>query len=236
MFVPMRHTFYQQLYEVEFQRRDHLQSAVGTPLSVLVLAGTGLVLLAQKFRADDRLLRVVFWSSYAVAVAAFVVTVYMLIRSFHGYVYERIPFPSQIRDYHEGLKAHHAARGTPGLAEEEFDLYLTGQLIEAGDRNAVNNGNRSEYLHRSNRALILSLCALVTCAVPHVIAVRSARPEPQLIRIVSGSTQMPDRETPPAAPAPAAVIPPKPVPPPNIEIRTGMKLPSTSPAYDRGKR
>ena len=87
----MKHAFYQQLYEAEFQRRDHLQSAVGTPFSVLVLVGTGLVLLAQKFRTPDTLLQTLFWVSYATAVVAFAVTVYMLIRSFHGYVYERFP-------------------------------------------------------------------------------------------------------------------------------------------------
>jgi hypothetical protein len=232
----MRHAFYQQFYESEFQRRDHLQSAVGTPLSILVLVGTGLVLLAQKFRTDDRLLQIVFWSSYVMAVAAFVVTVYMLIRSFHGYDYRRIPYPSQILAYHQELKDHFAAVGKPGLAEEEFDLYLRGQYIEAGDRNAVNNGNRGAYLHRSNRALVLSLCALVMCAVPHVITVRQAKPEPEQIQIVSGSMQMPDHEKTPPVPAPPAVVPPKPVPPPNIDIRPGMKLPSTYPGFDLQKK
>jgi hypothetical protein len=156
MFVPMRHTFYQQLYEVEFQRRDHLQSAVGTPLSVLVLVGTGLVLLAQKFRTDDRLLQFVFWMSYAVAAVAFVVTVHKLIRSFHGYVYRRIPYPSQILAYYQELKAHYQAAGTPGLADEEFDVYLRGQYIEAGDRNSVLNVNRAAFLNQGNRA---SSCA-----------------------------------------------------------------------------
>jgi hypothetical protein len=227
MFMPMRHTFYQQLYEIEFQRRDHLQSAVGTPLSVLVLVGTGLVLLAQKFRTGDRLLHVVFWSSYAIAGAAFVVTVYMLIRSFHGHVYRRIPHPSQIFAYYEGLKAHYGAMGKPGLAEEEFDVYLRGQYIEAGDRNSVLNMNRAAYLHQGNRALILCLCALVGCAVPHVVAVRGAKPEAQLFQLVNGSrTDMHDREKMPAVPV---VIPPKPVPPPNIDIRTGTKLPDTYP-------
>lgn len=222
----MRHAFYQQLYEAEFQRRDHLQSAVGTPLSVLVLVGTGLVLLAQKFRTDERLLQVVFWSSYTAALVAFVVTVYMLIRSFHGYVYRRIPYPSQILAYHEELKAHHTAAGKPGLAEEEFDIYLRGQYIEAGDRNSVLNVNRTAYLNLGNRALILCLCALVVCAVPYVIAVRQAKPEPQLFQFVNGSRTMPDREKPSPAPG---VIPPKPLPPPNIDIRTGAKLPSTYP-------
>jgi hypothetical protein len=234
MFMAMKHAFYQQLYEAEFQRRDHLQSAVGTPFSVLVLVGTGLVLLAQKFRTADTLLQTLFWVSYATAVVAFAVTVYMLIRSFHGYVYERIPFPSQILDYHEGLKAHHTAAGKPGLAEEEFDVYLRRQYIEAADRNSVLNVNRAAYLNQGNRALILCLCALAGCAVPHLVAVRKAKPEPQLFQLVNGSRRdMPDREKPPVAPV---VVPPKPVPPANIEIRTGTRLPSTSPAFDRAKR
>jgi hypothetical protein len=173
-----RAAFYQHLYEVELQSREHLQSAVSTPLSVLVLVGTALVLLAQKFESDRLALHVVFWTSFAVTVAAFLRTVYMLVRSFHGYVYHRIPFPSQLLAYHEGLTTHFGARGLPGLAEEEFDLYWRQRYIEAGDRNAAHNANRVNYLLQANRALILCLCALVACTVPYVLAVRLSSPKP----------------------------------------------------------
>jgi hypothetical protein len=152
-------------------------------------------------------------------------TVYMLIRSFYGYVYQRIPFPSQFLAYHEGLKAHYGALGTPGLADQEFDLYLRGQYVEAGDRNSVHNVNRGEYLHQGNRALILSLCALVGCAVPHVLAVRQSKPEPQQIQLVNGGTQMPNRHDRPAVPVAPVAVPPKPVPPANIDLRTGTTVP-----------
>jgi hypothetical protein len=164
--------FYQHLYEAEWQTRDHLQAAVSTPLSVLVLVATGLVLLAQNFRTDHHALEIVFWSAYAVAAAGFIAAVYMLIRSFHGYVYRRIPLPSQLLAYYEGLLRHYTALGRPGLANQEFDLYLRERYVEAGDRNAVHNTNRFDYLHQANRGIILSLCALVACTVPYVLAIR----------------------------------------------------------------
>jgi hypothetical protein len=170
--------FYQHLYETELQSREHLQSAISTPLSVLVLVGTALVLLAQKFRSDHPVLEVVFWLAFAGALIVFLRTVYMLVCSFHGYVYHRIPFPSQLLAYHERLRQHYGALGKPGLAEEEFELYLRQRYIEAGSRNAVHNANRVNYLHQANRALILCLFALVACTVPYVIAVRLSDPEP----------------------------------------------------------
>jgi hypothetical protein len=166
--------FYQHLYETELQSREHLQSALSTPLSVLVLAGTGLVLLAEKFKADHLALHVIFWMAFAGALAAFLMTVYMLVCSFHGYVYHRIPFPSQLIAYHENLKKHYAAQGLPGLADQEFELYLKQRYIEAGSRNAVHNANRVNYLLRANRALIICLCALMACTVPYVVAMRLA--------------------------------------------------------------
>jgi hypothetical protein len=170
--------FYQQQYETEWQLRDHLQTALSTPLSILVLVGTALVLLAQKFSAHNPLVQTVFWASFAIAATCFLATVYLVVRSFHGYVYQRIPFPSQLLGYHEALKRHHEAHGTPGLADEEFDLYLRWRYVEAGDRNAAHNANRVNYLHQANRALITCLCALVACTVPYVISLRHSRGEP----------------------------------------------------------
>lgn len=181
----MRLTFYQQLYETEWQRRDHVQSAVSTPLSVVVLVGTALAVLAQEFEARHPFLATTFWAAFTVAAVTFGIAVYMLVRSFYGYLYQRIPLPSQLLAYHEGLQAHYTALGTPGLADQEFDLYLRQRYVDAGDRNAVNNVNRGEYLHQGNRALILSLCALVCCAVPHVISKRLSDPEPQKIELVT---------------------------------------------------
>lgn len=231
-------SFYQHLYETEWQTRDHLQAAVSTPLSVLVLVATGLVLLAQNFRTDHHGLEIVFWSAYAVAAAGFMVAVYMLIRSFHGYVYRRIPLPSQLLAYHEGLLRHYTALGRPGLANDEFDLYLRQRYVEAGDRNAVHNTNRFDYLHQANRGIILSL--LRTGSLH-----RSARARHPTVQcgFVPGSAhpmkreyRMTIRQMHPATPPSPGAVPPKPEPPPNIDVKRGLKVPKPLADYGRGRR
>ncbi len=180
----MDQQFYAALYEAEWQRRDQLQSSLSTPLGILVLVGTALTVLLQQFKSNSHILNVVFWPLFVGACAALAVAAYMVVRSFHGYVYSRIPLPSQIRDYHEGLRAHYVAAGYPGLADKEFQLYLLNRYVEAADRNSVHNVNRGEYLHKANRALVAALVATALSAVPYGIAVRSVQPEPQKVEIV----------------------------------------------------
>lgn len=180
----MDQQFYAVLYEAEWQRRDQLQSSLSTPLGILVLLGTGLTVLLQQFKSASQLLNLVFWPLFLTACVALAAAAYMVVRSFHGYVYSRIPLPSQIRDYHEGLRAHYVAAGLPGVADKEFQLYLLDRYVEAADRNSVHNVNRGEYLHKANRALVAALVATALSAIPYGIAVRTVQPDPQKVEIV----------------------------------------------------
>jgi hypothetical protein len=175
---------YEKLYETEWQRREHLQAALSIPLGILVLLGSGLLVLVRQFDTRDAVLKLVFWPTFVLACAAFATATYMVVRSFYGYVYSRIPLPSELYRHHEALKAHYEALGKPSLADQEFELYLMRRYINAGDRNSVHNANRGEYLHKANRSIVLALSATALCAVPYAIAVRATRSEPQRVEIV----------------------------------------------------
>jgi len=181
----MDQDLYAKLYDAEWARTDQLQNAVGTPLGILVLLGGALLVLVQQFKSDQLVLEYTFWPLYALACGAFSVAAYMAVRSYYGYRYSHIPFPSTLVRYYQGLREHHARAGTPGLAETEFAVYLTERYVVAADANSVHNANRSEYLHRANRALIVALIATAACAIPHTIALRTAPSEAQRIEIVN---------------------------------------------------
>ena len=53
------------------------------------------------------------------------------------------------------------------------------------DHNAVNNVKRGEYLYKANRFLVYALCATASAAVPAGIAVKSAQPRAQDVRITN---------------------------------------------------
>jgi hypothetical protein len=177
----MNRDFYARLYEAEWERMEQLQSSLSTPLGVLVVLGTGLTVLVQQFKSSEADLNAIFWPLFMCSCIAFAVAAYRLFRSFHGYVYSRIPLPSQLRKYHEGLRAHYTALGLPGVAEREMDQYLLDRYIEAGDINSVHNVNRDVYLQKANRALVAAFVAASASAIPYAISVRSTAPQPQQV-------------------------------------------------------
>jgi hypothetical protein len=173
------------LYDAEWGRTDQLQNAVATPIGILVLLGGALLVLVQQFRSDQLALEYTFWTLYVLACGSFSVAAYMAVHSYHGYRYQRIPYPSTLVRYYQGLREHHTRSGTPGLADTEFAVYLTQRYIAAADANSVHNANRSEYLHKANRALVVAVIATAACAVPHTIALRTTPPEAQRVKIVN---------------------------------------------------
>jgi hypothetical protein len=181
----MEEQLYAKLYDAEWGRTDQLQNAVGTPMGILVLLGGALLVIAQQFKSDWALVQYTFWPLFLIACTSFSVAVYMAVRSYYGYVYSRIPFPSHLVTYYQGLRQHYAALGKPGLADSEFDLYLIQRYVEATDRNSVHNANRGVYIHKANRALVAAVIATAACAVPHTMALRSNAPEVQRIEIIN---------------------------------------------------
>lgn len=121
---------------------DQLQAAASTPITIVTLLGGGLLVLAKSLDSSDP--RIV-WPFAAFCATALVLTIwsaYCLVRSLHGYKYERIPHASQLASYEAGLKSYYEELGTPWLAERAFDDFLTAKYVAATDRNAVNNLNR----------------------------------------------------------------------------------------------
>ncbi|HEX6750592.1 MAG TPA: hypothetical protein VF092_25100 [Longimicrobium sp.] len=178
----------------------------------------------KEYNDGGGILDLLFWVGFAAASLGLVLGIYMLVRSFYGYVYSHLTFPSELKQYWDGLRAHYSAVGTPLVADREFEAYLQDLLIKATDRNAAINVNRAEFLRKANRAIILVLIASGITAIPYSIRERMKNEQAAVEITRRGSEPMSQR--PSITQHPAPVVPPKPTPPTNFDERTGVKAPA----------
>ncbi|HEX8246340.1 MAG TPA: hypothetical protein VF541_22745 [Longimicrobium sp.] len=174
-----------EFYDHEVNSREQLHSAANTPISIVTLLSGGLLWMAKTFGHADPALSWSFWAGAGVAAVFIAATVYCVIRSIHGYRYERVPHASDLAVHYANLSEYYTREGKPGLADRAFEDYLMKQYILAGDRNAVNNANRSEYLYRANRWLVYGLSATAVAAVPAGIAAEREQEQPQAVRVTN---------------------------------------------------
>jgi hypothetical protein len=167
--------FYKGLYDNEWIRRAEIRQAASLPTGVLTLLAGVLVFYVRSYSFPHGWVSIVFFLALAGAIVAFLFALYMLLRALFGPKYKRIPWPSQIRDYQEGLTEYY--RNKPGgdaALSEEFDRFLIDRYVDAANRNAENNVNAGEYLYKANRAVAASLIFVVLCALPVVVDLRLA--------------------------------------------------------------
>jgi hypothetical protein len=202
---------YKEFYDHAWQRHEHLQSAVNTPISIVTLLAGGLVLMGKSFESEAAGLRWLFWTATAAAGVLVGISVYLLIRSIHGYHYERMPLASALAAHYSALVEYYRHMGKPGLSNSAFDEYLAKWYMTVADHNVVNNVKRGEYLYKANRFLVYALCATAMAAIPAGIAVKSAQPHPQDVRITnlrSDASEILERRDPERS-APDATRPPR---------------------------
>lgn len=234
---------YKELYTEESQRREQLQASAGTPISIVTILGGGLLLMGKGFDSPRPLFFVPFWLAFFVALVCAVVSVYCIVRSVHGYRYERIPHASDLVVHQAALIDLYMSKGEPAQADEAFETYLTRKYVVATDRNAVNNINRAEWLDKAHRWLVYALCTTALAGIPAAVQIKLGPEKPQKIEIINpGAIQMSDTtpsSTPrsPGVPADAQPSPPivPPEGPPNIIMRTGMKIPPARDLVLRGE-
>lgn len=176
---------YKEFYDREWERHEHLQSAVNTPISIVTLLAGGLVLMGKGFESGEAVLEVVFWGTGFVAAVFIGIAIYLVIRSIDGYRYERLPFPSDLAAHYSHLVEHYRRLGNPARSDEAFYQYLVRRYALAANQNMVNNVRRGEYLQRANRFLVYALCATASAGIPAGIAVRTVPVRPQDVRIIN---------------------------------------------------
>lgn len=79
---------YKQNYDAELTQREHLRAAVGTPIGLLTLIGTGLAYMYQKFDYALDPAAVLFTPLVLSSTAAAIVSGWHLVHAMHGHTYK----------------------------------------------------------------------------------------------------------------------------------------------------
>lgn len=188
--------FFRDLYQAEWERYNYINSAIALPAGILTLLGGGLLVLVQGYRSDSKELDAVFWIFLILAFIFYLFSALELVLSLHGYVYRRIPLPSQINGYRNQLIQHFMkgaavpidaaiAERIAASSDTAFREFLASAYIEACDRNSVNNIKRGEHLYMSIRLLVFSLAFACVSALAFGIGARITRAEPYKVQIVT---------------------------------------------------
>jgi len=198
--------FAKDRYDYELQRKEQLTAALTLPVGVLsILAGGIGGRMAGSFSYRDPLLSKVFAPVMATDVIAIALCLVYLARAYHRQRYVYLPLLKDLLDWEQEYEEYARCFQADGAQRDDA---LLERIIEAADRNTVNNDRRSELLYRARSALFAVLCLTAVAGIPYVA---------DQVRY-----QMPRQETPAATrPVPQDPRPTPPPAPPNREIREG---------------
>lgn len=166
---------YRELYTEEMEHREQLRNAVAIPIALLSILGGALAYLWKDFSLPHDPLG--WWLAIAGAGAliAFVVAIVFLGLSYHWNDYERIPFPTKIKSYEDGVRKHFGETDTGRVqAASHVEAFLRDAYTKAADLNAETNLNRSAYLYRANRMIIIAFVLVGLAVIPHIAIERLA--------------------------------------------------------------
>ena len=165
---------FRQLYEDELRFREHLRTATSLPVGLMALLGGALAYLARGVRVQNDFVSWGFLTALAAAVYYFLRTAYFLIRGYHGYTYQRIPSPAQLKRYRDELREYYVSIGEPPeRAASEFAEFLDARYCEAAEKNTYANLAKSENLFRATSALVYCLILAALCVPFLILTLRS---------------------------------------------------------------
>lgn len=223
--------YLKDMYAEEWERRERIQSATGIPIALLTIVGGALVVFFERSMPFAGWIDAPFWSLFVATSVLLGIALYMLVRSYLGYMDRRLPLASQLQQHHETLTAHFAKSPTAAAdVQREFDRFLAERYVDALDRNGTNNINRSAYLHKANKFAVMAFVATVLTAIPLGVQTKGwLVPRPVTPnRSQTVSTDDNSQQSRPAEQKPAETTPAKvPTGPANIDIRTGTRVPET---------
>lgn len=151
-------------YHHELSRRNDLRSALNLPIGLAVVLAGALYSLLNNFSWSSCVGFVAYsfgLASLLSGIALILVIIY-LIRSHVNYEYAYVPTPKEILEYREKLFEHYRdtnedVEGAEKEAEHDTMGYLEKEFARNAHHNALNNNEKSGYLHTASIFLVVSL-------------------------------------------------------------------------------
>lgn len=151
-------------YHQELSRRSDLRSALNLPIGLAVVLAGALYSLLNNFSWSSciGILGYSFGLASLLSGIALGLVIFCLIRSHVNYEYAYVPTPREILEYREKLLEYYRdANGDLGDVEKEAEhntiMYLEKEFARDAHHNALNNNEKSGYLHTASIFLVVSL-------------------------------------------------------------------------------
>lgn len=164
-------------YHHELSRRNDLRSAMNLPIGLAVVLAGVLYSLLNNFSWSSciGIVGYSFGLASVLSGMALGLVIFYLIRSHVNYEYAYVPTPKEILEYREKLLEHYRdtnedVEGVENEAEHNTMVYLEKEFAQNAHHNALNNNEKSGYLHTASIFLVVSLILTMLSGLLAIIA------------------------------------------------------------------
>jgi hypothetical protein len=220
--------FYKEHYFYEINRKQQIVSSLTIPIGILIVLSGAMTLFLRCLTSDGAPVMAAFRILVSVALASLGMTIYYLIRSYFGFAYDYVSDTQDVLDFEKGLKSYYEKIGRGDSASDdalkEVKEFVRDQYARCCQINAENNDSRSEFVHRANGFLIMSLVSVIMCAAPYFVTERNKPDTVYSVKLVEHrfpekEPKMSDKEKPaPTVPPATTVNPQNPAAPASLSV------------------
>ena len=113
-----------------------------------------------------------FFLLFTTVAAIFVVlSIIWIVRSFIGFKWSYMPYPSHLLEHFEALLEYDRQYGfDQGGPDQTFEDQLRRSLIQAATDNTYNNNSRSELIYAATRFLVIAVGSTLLAGVPIIVS------------------------------------------------------------------
>jgi hypothetical protein len=122
--------------------------------------GSLIVVMARSFGFKVGVVSALFVAAMVAAGAFFFACLIKLARAYHQQTYVYLPPLRELERTLEEWRAFYAEAGYEGAERDFFIHHLRHQMIDAADRNTLNNDARSGLIHQARVCLFLLLASI----------------------------------------------------------------------------
>lgn len=151
-------------YHHELSRKNDLRSALNLPIGLAVVLAGALFSLLNNYSWPScaGVVSYSFGLACLLSAVSLGLVIYKLIRSHVNYEYAYVPTPKEILEYRGSLVEHYRNKtnneeDAEKEAEHDAVEYLAREFAKNAHHNAMNNNEKSGYLHEASIFLVASL-------------------------------------------------------------------------------
>lgn len=164
--------FYKELYQVENDRKDSAQDALGLPVAIVTGLLTFLFYLSTSYDYTQAgVICCIFLILMVIGAIPVMISLFYLIRAFNnivaGFEYKGLPYPKELFEHRRQLVEHYSKHGNgEDEANEKFIAYLTEKFAEHADHNTLVNDKKMRNIFRAKRFMVYSLVGIGLACIP----------------------------------------------------------------------